>query len=91
MVVVGTPSGPMLTTVLGAGDDGIGPGTATPLTSTGLVPGTVLPGTAGWPATGTVPLPWLAGWLASEAEVPANSAMPANVVASTSPLAASTM
>ncbi|WP_020671198.1 hypothetical protein [Amycolatopsis nigrescens] len=84
--VVGSPSSPMLTTVVGVAevDEGAVPATAAPLIVIGP-PGTPLPGTscgAGEPAR-------LGGALASELPCVVSSATAAKAVASTRPLAAS--
>ncbi|KAA9147393.1 hypothetical protein FPZ12_045390 [Amycolatopsis acidicola] len=80
-VMVGLPSGPMLTTAVGELDSGI----ATPLTV--IVPGTALPGITCVPFA-AFPLVALALSVVAE-EGEASSAIPPNAVASTTPLAAS--
>ncbi|RZQ64760.1 hypothetical protein EWH70_07685 [Amycolatopsis suaedae] len=87
-VVVGLPSGPVVTVVLGGAE--YEPATGSPLTIIGSWAGTGWPGTTGEP--GPPPgLPTCAGPPASaEGSLPASWATAPNAVASTSPLAART-
>ncbi|SFB11633.1 hypothetical protein SAMN05216266_1056 [Amycolatopsis marina] len=86
-VVVGVPSGPTLTTVVGADVDGSSPASATPVTVIVSVPGTPLPGINWAPPAGAVPC--AGGPPASLTPPPTSSATPAKAVATTSPLTAS--
>ncbi|OZM74094.1 hypothetical protein CFN78_07460 [Amycolatopsis antarctica] len=89
VVVVGLPSGPMLTVVVGVGEtvvEGSGSATATPLM---VWPGTWLPGTICEPE-----VPPVCGEVPPASAValpPANSATPPNTVATTRPPSARAM
>ncbi|MFC4000629.1 hypothetical protein ACFS2C_11210 [Prauserella oleivorans] len=95
-VVVGLPSGPTLTTVVGEVDEaGMVPVTATPSTTTVVRPGIAWPGTNSGPPV-PPPVPWAdLDWTppadSCAAVPPVTCATAPNAVASTRPLAASAM
>lgn len=88
-VVVGVPSGPIVTTVVGAADDDIAPASATPVMVIVPVPGTALPGINWEPPEGAVPCAGGGPLLASVKPPPASSATAPKAVATTRPLTAS--